>query len=245
MLEHHVNALLAGEPAHHALEPVSAVVDHVIGAKCACLGRLVVAADGGDHGAAKSFRDAYGDAADTGAAGVHQDGLAGFQFCVVEQHVLDGGVGDRHAGGIAQIDRVRHLDHEACGMVGQFLREPIDMEAAHAGDVLAQVLAAAPAGAAGAADQRGVRHDPIARRKRRDAVADCDDIARRLGTDGQRESPLGEGHPAEAPYVDVVQPDGGARSAAPRRRWAAPADRAPPMRYPGRRATAAHALNLL
>ena len=144
MLEHHVDALLAGELAHHALEPVGAVVDHVIGAERACLRRLLVAADGGDDGAAERLRHADGDAADAGAAGVHQDPLARLQLRVVEQHVLDGGVGDRHAGGVAQIDaRPARVTTRRAGMVGQILREAVDVEAAHAGDVLAQVLAAA------------------------------------------------------------------------------------------------------
>ena len=92
-------------------------------------------------------------------------------------------------------------------MVGELLREAVDVEAAHAGDVLAQVLAARAAGAAGAAGERGIRHDVIARREAGDALADRDDLARRLGADGQREVPLGEGHAAKAPHVDVVQPD--------------------------------------
>ena len=92
-------------------------------------------------------------------------------------------------------------------MVGEFLREAVDVEAAHAGDVLAQVLAAAQAGAAGAADQRGVRHHAVAGLQRGHAVADRHHLARRLGADAERELPLGEGHAAKAPHVDVVQAD--------------------------------------
>ena len=43
-----------------------------------------------------------------------------------------------------------------------------------------------------------------------------------LGADGQREPPLGERHAAEAPQVDVVQPDGAHAKlhlAWRRRRW--------------------------
>ena len=126
---------------------------------------------------------------------------------VVEQHVLDGGIGDGDAGGIAHVDAVGQLHHEARGMVGEFLREAVDVEAAHAGDVLAQIVAAARAGAAGAADQRGIRHDAVAGDQRGDAIADRDDLARRLGADAQRELSLRERHAAEAPHVDVVQPD--------------------------------------
>ncbi len=95
---------------------------------------------------------------------MHQDPFAGLQFGVVEQHVLDGRVCHRHTGGVAMIDRVWQLYHEARGMVGQFLGEAIDMEATHTGDVLAQVFASVLACRAGAADQSGVRHHAIAGR---------------------------------------------------------------------------------
>ena len=93
-------------------------------------------------------------------------------------------------------------------MVGQFLREAVDVEAAHAGDVLAQILAAARAGGAGAADQRRVGHHAVAGDEGGDAIADGGDLAGGFGADGQRELPLGECHAAEAPDVDVVQADG-------------------------------------
>ena len=73
MLEHHIDALACGQLAHHALEPVLAVVDDVVGAERLRLRRLVRAADGGDDGAADRLGDADGDAADAGAAGLHQD----------------------------------------------------------------------------------------------------------------------------------------------------------------------------
>ncbi len=92
-------------------------------------------------------------------------------------------------------------------MIGECLREAIDVEAAHAGHVLAEVLAAAGAGRANAAHQRGVRHHAISGRQRRDAVADCNHLTRRLGSNCQGELAFGEGHAAEAPHVDMVQPD--------------------------------------
>ena len=55
--------------------------------------------------------------------------------------------------------------------------------------------------------QRGERHHAIAGRERRDAVADRNHLARRLGADRERELAFGEGHATEAPYVDMVQPD--------------------------------------
>ena len=138
---------------------------------------------------------------------MHQDPFARLQPRIVEQHVLDGGIGHGDAGGIAHVDAVGQLRREARGMVGEFLREAIDVEAAHAGDVLAQVLAAARAGGAGAADQRGIRHHAVAGDQRGDAIADRDDLARRLGADAERELSPRECHAAEAPHVDVVQSD--------------------------------------
>ena len=138
---------------------------------------------------------------------MHQDPFARLQPRIVEQHVLDGGIGDGDAGGIARVHAVGQLRGEARGMVGEFLRETIDVEAAHAGDILAQVLAAARAGGAGAADQRGIRHHAIAGDQRGDIITDRDDLARRLGADAERELSPRERHAAEAPHVDVVQPD--------------------------------------
>ena len=138
---------------------------------------------------------------------MHQDPFARFKSRIVEQHVVHGGIGDSDAGGVAQIDRVGQLGGEARGVIGECLREAIDVEAAHACDVLAQVLATVRAGGACATHQRGVRHHAIAGRERRDAVADRNHLARRLGADREGELAFGEGHAAEAPYVDMVQPD--------------------------------------
>ena len=52
VLEHHVDALLGGELAHHALEALGLVVDDVIGADRLGFFRLGVVADRGDDGAA-------------------------------------------------------------------------------------------------------------------------------------------------------------------------------------------------
>ena len=92
------------------------------------------------------FGDTDGDAADAGTAGVHQDHLAGFQAGIVEQHVLDGGIGDGDAGGVVQFHAVGDLHGQPGRVVGEFLGEAVDMEAAHAGGVFAQILAAGAAG---------------------------------------------------------------------------------------------------
>jgi hypothetical protein len=138
---------------------------------------------------------------------VHQDPFAGFKPRVVEQHVFDRGISDCDAGGIAQGHAIGDFRCEARRMVGKFLREAIDVEAAHAGDVLAEVLAAARAGRAGATDQGGVGNDAVARLDRGDPVANRDHFAGGLGADAKREQTLCEGHAAKAPYVDMVQPD--------------------------------------
>jgi len=72
-------------------------------------------------------------------------------------------------------------------MVGDLLGKAVDMEAAHAGDIGAQVVLPARAEPAGAAGQCRERHDVVARHKCLDTVADRDDLARRLGPDGQRQ----------------------------------------------------------
>jgi hypothetical protein len=56
---------------------------------------------------------------------------------IIEQHVLDGAVGDRDASRVSHDDAVGDLEQQPSWMVGQILREPIDMETADAGDILA------------------------------------------------------------------------------------------------------------
>ena len=90
MLEGDVDALLGGELAHDALEAIGAVVDDVIRAERLGLRRFLVVADGGDDGAADRLRHLDRDGADAGAAGLHQDRLAGLELGVIEQHVLHG-----------------------------------------------------------------------------------------------------------------------------------------------------------
>ena len=61
-------------------------------------------------------------------------------------------------------------------MVGQVLGEAVDVEATYAGDVLAQVVAAAQAGGAGAAGQGGIGHDTVARHDAGVTSPDSDDL---------------------------------------------------------------------
>ena len=159
MLEHDVDALLGGELAHHALEPVGAVIDDVIGAERLGLRRLVVVADGGDDGAADRLRHLDGGGADAGAAGLHQDGLAGLELGVVEQHVLHGRECDRRAGGVAEADAGGHRDHEPRRHVDEIAGKAVDVEAHDAGDIFAKIVAALAAGLAGAAGQPAIGDD--------------------------------------------------------------------------------------
>ena len=164
--------------------------------------------DGRDDGAAERLGDADGDGADAGAAGLHEDGFTRFQFGVVEQHVLDGGVGDAHAGGVVVLDHAGDRDGQARGVIDLLLREAVEVEASHAAGVLAQVLDALAAEPAMTADEGRVGDDAIADASLRHAFAGGHDGRDGFGADGQRQSALGEGHPAEAPDVDVIERHG-------------------------------------
>src|SRR5580700_1804549 len=119
MLEYDVDALLGGDLAHHVLEPVLAVVDDVVGAQRPHLLRLGVVADGGDHRAADRLGHLDRDGADAGTAGMDEDGLAGLEPRIVEQHVLDGRECDRRTGGVTHRHPGRRLDDEALGHVDE------------------------------------------------------------------------------------------------------------------------------
>ena len=142
MLEHHVDALLGGDPPDCALEAVGAVVDHVVGAERSGLRRLGVVADGGDDGRADRLRHLDRNRADAGAAGMHEHGLAGLKPGVVEQHVLHGRERDRRAGRVAKSDSRRDRDHQPGRQVEEIAGEAVDVEAHDPADVLAQIVAA-------------------------------------------------------------------------------------------------------
>ena len=65
MLEYDVDAFLLGDLAHDAFEAFGLVVDDVIGAERLGLLGFGIVADGGDDGAAESFRHLDGDRPDT------------------------------------------------------------------------------------------------------------------------------------------------------------------------------------
>ena len=87
---------------------------------------------------------------------MHQDGFAGLELGIVEQHVLDGAEGDRRAGGVAQRNAFRHRDHKPRRQIDQVARKAVDMEAHDAADIFAQIVAALAAGSAVA--RRSWRH---------------------------------------------------------------------------------------
>ena len=93
-------------------------------------------------------------------------------------------------------------------MVGEFLGKAVDVEAAHAGDGFAEVVAALLAGAADAAGDGAEGDDALAGAEVGDAFADGGDFSGGFGGDGEREAALGEGHTPKTPDVEVVEADG-------------------------------------
>ena len=145
-----------------------------------------------------------------------EDRLARLQLGVVEQHVLHGAEADRRAGRLLEGDALRHRDHEPLGPVDQLAGEAVDMEAHDAGDVLAEIVPALPAGPAMAAGLGAVHGHRVARLEPRDALADRRDLARGLDAHGLGHLALGEGHAAKAPDVEVVERQRLAPAPAPR-----------------------------
>src|SRR3569623_1775103 len=78
-------------------------------------------------------------------------------------------------------------------------------EAGDARDGLAVIVAAFPARLAGAAGQRAVHHDLLARLVARGVLAGRNDFAGGFRADDERHLALGEGHAAIAPDVDMVE----------------------------------------
>src|SRR5262245_48012008 len=137
-----------------------------------------------------------------------QDGLAGLEFRIVEQHVLDGRECDRCTGRIAKAHTVRYGDREARGHVEQLAGKPIDVETHGTLGVLAQVLAPVTAGAAFAAGEPAIHDDAVAGLERADIGADFLDLAGRLRTDHQRQLAPRKRHTPPSPHVDVVESHG-------------------------------------
>ena len=138
---------------------------------------------------------------------MHQDGLAGFQFGVVKQHVLNGRESDRSTGGIAKAHTRRHWDHEPRRHVDQVAGEAVDVKAHNACDVFAEIIAALATGFASPARQASISDDVVADREIGYIRTDGLDFAGGLGANDERQLSLGERHAAPAPDVDVIKAD--------------------------------------
>ena len=148
-----------------------------------------------------------GDRSDPRAARLHENGLARLELRIVEQHVLDGGIGDGCARRVHQRDARRHGDDEALVDHHPLAGESVDMEAHHTRRVLAEIVAPRPTGRAGIAGQRAIHHDRVARPEPAVGRPRVQDLAGSLHAHGQRQPALGEGHAAKAPQVQVIEPD--------------------------------------
>ena len=136
-----------------------------------------------------------------------EDGLAGLELGIVEQHVLDRAEGDWGDGRADISDAGRGGDEQAGGQVDQFLRKAVEMKAMHAADIFAQIVALLAAGTAQAAGARAVDGHQLAGDEAACALAERFDHARRLRADDQRQLALGKRHAAPAPDVDMVERD--------------------------------------
>src|SRR5262247_2685458 len=205
VLEYHVDALFGCDLAHGAFEALGAIIDHVIGAQRLGLFRLGIVADGGDDGATDRLCHFDGDGADAGTAGMHQHALARLELGIVEQHMLHRCKGDRRAGGIAPGDPVGHRYHKARRHIDEIAGEAVDVKAHDAADVFTQIVAALPAGVAGAAGQGAVHDDAITGLEGGYIRTDGGNLARGLYADHERQLAPREGHAAIAPEVEVIE----------------------------------------
>src|SRR3989304_1886997 len=146
VLEHDINADLVRELAHDALEPVFAVVDYMIRAECERFRHLLVVSDCRDDDGADVLGKPDRRGAYARAARVHEYGFSGLELGVVKQHVLDRGECQWRTCSFCGRDSGRHRDRESSRKIVEIARESIDMEAHHAGDVLAEGLASPAAG---------------------------------------------------------------------------------------------------
>ena len=134
--------------------------------------------------------------------------LAGFELGIIEQHVLHGRERDRSAGGVPRANAGGHRDHEPHRHIEEIAGKTIDVKTHHTADVLAQIVAAFAAGLAGAAGDRSIHDDLVADLDSGCAGADHGNLARRLGSDHERQLAFGKCHATPAPDIDVVERDG-------------------------------------
>ncbi len=92
--------------------------------------------------------------------------------------------------------------------VEAFAREPVNVKAEDAGNVLTQIVATFAAGRTGPAGEAAIHDDGLADLEAIDAAADSGDLARRLGPYDERQLALDERHAAIAPDVEVIERHG-------------------------------------
>ena len=129
----------------------------------------------------------------------------GSSLRIVEQHVLDRAEGDRHDRRADRVDAGRGGHQQPRRQVDLLLGEAVEVEAVHAADVLAEIVALLAAGPAQPAGARAIDRNELAGHQAGDARADRIDLAGGLGADDQRHLALGKRHAAPAPDVDVVE----------------------------------------
>src|SRR6185437_16002857 len=207
VLEHYVDAFLGRELAGDALEALGLVIDDVIGAKRLGLFSLGVIADGSDDDAPDGLCHLDGDRADTGAAGMHENGFPRLELGIVEHHVFGGAEGDRCAGRIAERDAGWHRNDQPRRQIDQIAREAVDMETHDAADVFAQIVAAIAASDAMSTGHGAVHHHFVARLEAGDARADFSDFAGSFRAHHQRQFAFGESHAAKPPQVEMIERD--------------------------------------
>ena len=95
---------------------------------------------------------------------MHEDRLARFELGVVEQHVLDRSEGDRRECCRDRIDTRRSRDQQAGGQIDLLQREAVQVQAMHAGDVFAEIVALFAAGLAETAGARTVDRHQLTRK---------------------------------------------------------------------------------
>jgi hypothetical protein len=108
----------------------------------------------------------------------------GSSFGVVKQHVLDRAEGDGRDRGAHRADAGRCRNQKSCRQIDLFLGKAVEMEAVHAADMFAEIVAAFAAGTAQTAGARAVDRNQLARDQTRNtgcpmASTTCQKLLRR------------------------------------------------------------------
>ncbi len=134
-----------------------------------------------------------------------EDRFAGLELGIVEQHVLDRAEGDGRKRRTNGVDAGRSRNEQARRQIDLLLRETVEMETVHAGNMFAEIIVAFAARAAEAARTRAIDRDQLPRQHVGDARADGFDDAGGFCADDERHLALGECHAAPAPDIDVIE----------------------------------------